>query len=209
MAGIIKGVQAIKSATESKPRAEFNWFKLEDNAAVKVKFLQELDYDADGYDEEKGVGFMVVVFEPPVKDGWKYRYKLEEEDEHLLPELGDWNRKTRLYINLLVNRGTDEEPDWKVEVWDASKTVAKQLVEYSNEMGGLTDGLWKIRRSGTGRETSYLFMSIPDKTDVNTDEYDTVNVEDRIFTRLTEEEIARWSSDEEDTSDSVGFGWDD
>lgn len=206
MAGIIKGVKEIQSATESKPRSQFNWFKLEDKQAVKVKFLQELDYDAEGYDEDKGVGFLAVVLQPPVTDGWKYRYVVDDDNEHLLREIGDWDRKSRLFINLLVNRGTDEEPDWQVEVWDASKTVAKQLVEYSNELGGITDGLWKVRRAGTGRDTSYLFMSIPDNSDVDPDEFEVVDIEERILSPLTEAEIAKFETeDDEAEDDSVSW----
>lgn len=208
--GLMKGVDAIRQATESKPRSAFNWFKLGDGEAVRVRFAQELDYNSPSYVEENGVGVMVRVIQPPTKDGWKHRFYVTDETEHLLEEVEDWEKKTRLFINVVVER----DGEWNLELWDASKSTAKTLLEYSAEEGAITDYVYKVRRSGSGRDTTYILLPQPKAETPDLDEFDLVDIENVILKELNEKDIAKFNEEaagdaEDDTSDSVGWMDDD
>lgn len=206
MSGIVKGASAMREAVKPRERlTSFDFFKLDDGKSVMVRFLQEIDNNSEHYNEDNGLAFLVYVINPPTADGWKYRFYVDEDNEHLLEEIGDWPKKGRLFISMLVNRGNDAEPEWKLELWDASKAVLRQLLEWSDDMGGITHKEFKVTRSGTGTSTTYILMpknETPD--DFSPADHEVVNVEERLLVRLTEADVAKYNGDDNGTDPDTG-----
>lgn len=205
MAGIVTGASAMREAVKPKERlTSFDFFKLDDGKSVMVRFLQEIDDQSEHYVEDNGLGFLAYVINPPTADGWKYRFFVDEDNEHLLEDIGDWPKKGRLFISMLVNRGNDADPEWKLELWDASKAVLRQLLEWSDDLGGITHKNFKVTRSGTGTSTTYILMpknDVPD--DYNAADHEVVDAQARLLTRLTPEDVARFNKTDESTDDNV------
>lgn len=178
---IVRGAGALLEATETKERKKINWFSLSPGKSVNVRFLQEIDYEVDGYNEDADVGALVLIHNPPGPDGFKYKYLVPDDLLGDLPD--DWQPKQRLYINLLV--------DGEVKLWDASKRTARQILEMSSEYGGLTERAFKITRHGGGTDTQYILMAKDKDGGVDVTEYldDIVRPED-ILTELTPEKLA-------------------
>lgn len=202
MSGIVKGAAAMREAVRPREQlAKFDFFKLDDGKSVQVRFLQEIDPACDGYSEENGLAFLAYILSPPTPDGWKYRYVVDEDNEQLLEDVGDWDRKGRLFINLLALRGDE----WKLELWDASKAVLRQLLEWSDDLGGITNREFKITRSGTQTATTYILMpkgAVPEDHDPTS--YDLVDAEERLLKKLTAEDVQRFAPANDDTtSDNV------
>ncbi len=146
--------------------------------------------------EEAGVSFIAVVLQPPVKEGWKYRYFLEEDSEGLLDEVGDWAKKPRFFTNLVVVKedGTEE-----LCIWDAQKQVGLDLVDWSDELGSITNRTFKVRRSGEGTDTKYMLMpQAEDSEPYDVTKHELVDIEERLLKPLTKEEIAKFAGSEKD-----------
>lgn len=199
--GVKRGIDALREATKPTERnfSEFNWFKLspkDGENTVMVRFLQELDEGADGYREDAGTAPVVVILEPPTPDGWKHRYVVSEDNEELLSQLSDWKFRTRLFINVAVER----DGEWQLELWDASQSVARQLIEFHSEEGGITNQNFKVRRVGKGTETQYMFFP-KGASDFDFDQFDTVDPEKVAFKELTQAVIDEFSGPSGGTSE--------
>lgn len=150
-----------------KPRVR--WLKLADGQAVKLRFVEELDEDSPSYLESRGLSLVVKEHTNP-KD---YRRKAVDtmesegrdwaEEMHRKDPKAGWRGRLRFYCNVLVDDGI-EEP--YVAIW--SMGVSKQsafntIREYALETGSISNLTWKVKRSGSGTETSYtLIPSAPD-----------------------------------------------
>jgi hypothetical protein len=150
-----------------KPRVR--WLKLTDGQAVKLRFVEELDEDSPSYLEGRGLSLVVKEHTNP-KD---YRRKAVDtmesegrdwaEEMHRKDPKAGWRGRLRFYCNVLVDDGI-EEP--YVAIW--SMGVSKQsafntIREYALETGSISNLTWKVKRSGSGTETSYtLIPSAPD-----------------------------------------------
>jgi hypothetical protein len=150
-----------------KPRVR--WLKLTDGQAVKLRFVEELDEDSPSYSEGRGLSLVVKEHTNP-KD---YRRKAVDtmesegrdwaEEMHRKDPKAGWRGRLRFYCNVLVDDGI-EEP--YVAIW--SMGVSKQsafntIREYALETGSISNLTWKVKRSGSGTETSYtLIPSAPD-----------------------------------------------
>lgn len=150
-----------------KPRVR--WLKLTDGQAVKLRFVEELDEDSPSYAEGRGLSLVVKEHTNP-KD---YRRKAVDtmesegrdwaEEMHRKDPKAGWRGRLRFYCNVLVDDGI-EEP--YVAIW--SMGVSKQsafntIREYALETGSISNLTWKVKRSGSGTETSYtLIPSAPD-----------------------------------------------
>lgn len=197
MAGLVTGIDAMQSALAPKKQyTKVNWFKIRDGQSLDVRFLQELDPAASGYDEAYGLAVIATVMSPNTEDGWKYRYVMLEEDEALIRATRDWQFKTRIYINVLV--------DGEVQVWDAPKSVAKNLLEYASEFGSITDRNYKVKRTGTGRDTQYIFMPKGETDFPDVDAERIFDAQTDVLRELTVDEVNRFSDvpvDSEDDED--------
>lgn len=170
---VVKGLANINALVDKpkydsdKPRVR--WLKLTDGQSVKIRFIEELDEDSPNYKEDRGLSVVVKEHTNP-KD---YRRKAIDtmesegrdwaEEMHRKDPKAGWRGRLRFYCNVLVDDGI-EEP--YVAVW--SMGVSKQsafntIREYAIETGSISNLQWKLKRSGSGTETSYtLIPSAPD-----------------------------------------------
>lgn len=170
---VVKGLANINALVD-KPRYDSDkprvrWLKLTDGQAVKIRFVEELDEDSPNYAEGRGLSVVVKEHTNP-KD---YRRKAVDtmesegrdwaEEMHRKDPKAGWRGRLRFYCNVLVDDGI-EEP--YVAIW--SMGVSKQsafntIREYAIETGSISNLTWKLKRSGSGTETSYtLIPSAPD-----------------------------------------------
>jgi hypothetical protein len=170
---VVKGLKNINALIDKpkydsdKPRVR--WLKLADGQAVKIRFIEELDEDSPSFNDSRGLSLVVKEHTNP-KD---YRRKAVDtmesegrdwaEEMHRKDPKAGWRGRLRFYCNVLVDDGI-EEP--YVAIW--SMGVSKQsafntIREYALETGSISNLTWKLKRSGSGTETSYtLIPSAPD-----------------------------------------------
>lgn len=170
---VVKGLANINALVDKpkydseKPRVR--WLKLTDGQSVKIRFIEELDEDSPNYSADRGLSLVVKEHTNP-KD---YRRKAVDtmesegrdwaEEMHRKDPKAGWRGRLRFYCNVLVDDGI-EEP--YVAIW--SMGVSKQsafntIREYAIETGSISNLQWKLKRSGSGTETSYtLIPSAPD-----------------------------------------------
>jgi len=180
--GIMKGLKAMEQAID-KPRATDNsggmkvrWVKIDDGQSAKVRFVNELDSDSPNYSEDRDLAIVVSEHTNPKDYKRKAVCTMDSEGRCYGCEMarketmedrkrgGSWRPRLRFYTNLLVDDGI-EEP--YVAVW--SQGVGKQsafnnIREYALETGSISNLAWKLKRQGTGTDTTYVLLpSAPDK----------------------------------------------
>ena len=170
--GFIKGLSAINEVLEQqKQRAaqsadyqKVEWLKLADGQAVKVRFVEELDEDSQGYDESRGLA--IVISEHTSPEDFRRKAVCTKDDDGRCfaceqapsaPKAGWWPR-LRYYANVIVDDGV-EAP--RVVVWSqgiSNQSAFTNIREYAMDMGAITNLTWKLKRNGMKTETSYLLM---------------------------------------------------
>jgi len=178
--GIVKGLKKISAhldaeeakfanrSSDGEERQKIKWFKLNDKEAVKVIFLQEMDEDSENYSEKNGLGFLAVEHAPNDLFPRKAICTIDEEgaclgcEKHREDYKAGWKQKTKLYINVLVDPGTGEEPFVAVlSQGNGPKSVTPHVIEQATEIGTITDKWFKIKRNGSGQtDTSYLLTPL-------------------------------------------------
>jgi hypothetical protein len=165
---IIKGIKEMEKALgKNRPvegGAKVRWLKVEDGQSVKVRFVNELDEDSPNYDASRGLAVIVKEHTNP-KD---YRRKAVDtmdtegrdwaEEMHRKDPKAGWAGRFRFYVNVLVDDGI-EEP--YMAIW--SQGVGKQsafntVKEYFLETGSISNLNWKLKRQGTGTDTTYVLL---------------------------------------------------
>lgn len=169
--GIVKGLKRINEHVAHE-EAKYNgsgenatkWFKLADKQSVKVVFLQELDPDSENFSAKNDLGFLAVEHVNP--KNWRRKAVCSADvgpcygcEQHGKNWKAGWKQKTRLYINVLVDDGTNEPYVAVLSQGNGPKSITPTLIEYAGEDGTITDKWFKIKRSGAGAtDTSYLLM---------------------------------------------------
>ncbi len=170
---VVKGLANINALLD-KPRYDENkpkvrWLKLADGQAVKIRFLEELDEDSANYSEDRGLAMVVKEHTNP-KDFRRRAVDTMEtegrdwaEEMHRKDPKAGWRGRLRFYCNVMVNDGI-EEP--YVAIWSmgvSKMSVFNTIREYAIETGSVSNMEWKLKRSGSGTDTSYtLIPSAPD-----------------------------------------------
>lgn len=153
--GIISGLSAIKSVIEERGSYEnVNERELTRNIAKNgertVRFVQELDESSPLYNEELGTGIVAVEYEHP-ELYWLRLADSHDSDGACWPAEHGWTQKISLYINVV-----DKETG---EVFYLSRSIlgglGQQIIESASDRGSLTDGVWKIKKTGEGMKTRY------------------------------------------------------
>jgi hypothetical protein len=172
--GIMKGLKAMEQAID-KPKSvegtgpKVRWLKMDDGQSVKVRFVNELDADSPNYDEVRDLAIVVSEHTNPKDYKRKAVCTMDSEGRCYGCEMarkepkGGWRARLRFYTNLLVDDGLE---DRYVAVW--SQGVGKQSAfnnvrEYALETGSVSNLNWKLKRQGTGTDTTYVLLpSAPD-----------------------------------------------
>lgn len=181
--GIMKGLKQMEKAMDrpsiSEGGSKVRWLKLEDGQSAKVRFVNELDEDSPNYDEARDLAIVVSEHTNP-KDYRRKAVCTQESEGRCFgcemarkePKSG-WRARFRFYTNLLVDDGLE---DPYVAVW--SQGVGKQsafntLKEYAIETGSISNRVWRMKRQGSGTDTTYILLP----GDPDTDKFDWKGIE--------------------------------
>ena len=170
--------------SESGPKAR--WLKLEDGQSVKIRFLNEVDADSKNYNTERGLAIVCAEHTNPKdyrrkcvctmdEEGRCYGCEMNRRD----PKAG-WKARLRYYTNVLVDEGTDEPyvAIWSQGVGPKSPTTTT-IVEYAGDTGSITNVIWRLKRTGTGTQTSYsLFPLTTDESSFDFKGLDLYNLDE-------------------------------
>lgn len=180
--GIMKGLKAMESlerpaATEGGTKVR--WLKLDDGQSAKVRFVNELDEDSPNFDAVRDLAIVVSEHTNPKDYKRKAVCTMDSEGRCFGCEMArkepksGWRARFRFYTNLLVDDGL-ENP--YVAVW--SQGVGKQsafntLKEYAIETGSISNRVWRMKRQGSGTDTTYILLP----GDPDTDKHDWSGIE--------------------------------
>lgn len=171
----ITGLANIKSLIDKPKGADgpkARWLKLEDGQSVKIRFLNEVDADSKNYDDVRGLAIVVAEHTNPKDYRRKAVCTMEEEGRCYGCEMNrrdpkaGWKARLRYYTNVMVDEGNDEPyvAIWSQGVGPKSPTTTT-IVEYAGDTGSITNVVWRLKRTGTGTQTSYsLFPLTTDDT---------------------------------------------
>lgn len=154
--GVITGLSAIKEALGSRPSTFENVSdkeltrNIQKNTERTIRFVQELDESSSLYNEELGLGVVAVEYQHPDLF-WLRLADSSDTDGASWPAEQGWEQKISLYINVVdVDTG---------EVFYLQRSIlgglGQQIVESASDRGSLTDGVWKIKKTGEGMKTRY------------------------------------------------------
>jgi hypothetical protein len=196
MGGIAKGLKAMEQAMGSANRStpdssglKVRWLKLEDGQSIKVRFINELDKDSQNYSEDRDLAIIVSEHTNPKdykrkavctneSDGRCFGCEMARKETAEDRKRGSWRPRLRFYTNLLVDDGL-ESP--YVAVW--SQGVGKQsafstIREYVMETGSVSNLTWRMKRQGTGTDTTYVLLPTnPDTEPFNWKDIQPYNLE--------------------------------
>jgi hypothetical protein len=153
--GIISGLSQIKSVIEERGSYENVTDReltrnIAKNGERTIRFVQELDESSALYNEAYGVGLVAVEYEHPDLY-WLRITDSSDEDGGCWPAEQGWTQKINLYVNVI-----DVETK---EVFYLSRSVlgglGLQIIESASDRGTITDGVWKIKKTGEGMKTRY------------------------------------------------------
>lgn len=153
-----------------------SYLKLKDGQQVRLRFLQELDPKASGYNEELGLAFYTMVHSAPgnfkksaecTKDSEGACWACEQvdtsgvwKDDKGKDASWKWKPKGRLYVNVLVT-DSDGQSVKVLQQGLSDKHIANNLIENAEEYGSITDRDYKLKRKGDGmNNTSYTLTSL-------------------------------------------------
>lgn len=182
LANIKNLIDKPKSADGPKAR----WLKLEDGQSVKIRFLNEVDADSKNYNQDRGLAIVVAEHTNPKDYKRKCVCSMDEEGRCFGCEMNrrdpkaGWKARLRYYTNVLVDEGTDEPyvAIWSQGVGPKSPTTTT-IVEYAGDTGSITNVVWRLKRTGTGTQTSYsLFPLTTDDTAFDFNGLDLYNLDE-------------------------------
>lgn len=171
----INGLKALKKKMESRPKVSNNddgplFISLKDGESVKVRFLQELDSDAETYDERRGT--MTIVEEHSNPAHFRRRAVCTAEDgacwaceQTSNPDNGRrWRPKLRFYANVLVRNPDGEDRVQILNRGFSDRDIGPGIVEVVEEFGQITDRDFKISRKGSGlSDTTWTILPLAPK----------------------------------------------
>jgi hypothetical protein len=169
----------------NRPKANyFNWKhnrNKEDKNTVYGRFLQEFDDSVDTYREDRGLPIRVVEHTAPGKQGYLRRATCTAEDggecypceRHPEDRKLGWGQKKNFYTWFLVDYQDGEGPQPVVISRSFGSAFVDDLIEFveEDENNRITDKMFKITRSGAGKETKWKLreakgVELYDDTDV-------------------------------------------
>jgi len=169
--GIVKGLNAMNNILDrpsySSDRQKGRWVKLGDGQSVKIRFLQELDPDSKNYDSAYGAGFIAVEHTNPVDYRRKALCSADDQgrcygcEQHRKDMKAGWKGRSRLYINVLVDDGTEDPYVAILSQGSGPKSATPEVIQYAGETGSITDVVWRLKRTGEKTDTNYSIIPLP------------------------------------------------
>lgn len=222
--GIVKGLKDLNKALD-KPQssgeggAKGRWLKIEDGESLKIRFLQELDPDSPHYDQKLGLGFIAVEHTNPKDYRRKALCSIDDQgkcwacEQHKKDYKAGWKGRQRLYINVLVDDGKEDPYVAILSQGHSGKTITPTLIEYANEMGSISNLMWRVKRTGSKTDTSYTAIPLAkdekdfDKSGFELFELETVAVRDLPYDQQEAFYLHGDGEKSEDSSTSSSLDW--
>lgn len=169
--GLAKGLKELNKAIDKPSYSEGDgtkarWVKIEDGDSVKIRFLQELDPDSAEYNEKNGLGFIANEHTNPGDYRRKALCSMDDQgkcygcEQHRKDYKKGWKARARLYINVLVDDGKEEPYVAILSQGSSGKSVTPTLIEYAGEVGNISNLVWRVKRIGKDKETSYTIIPL-------------------------------------------------
>ena len=96
------------------------------------------------------------------------------------PKAG-WGGRNRFYVNVLVDDGME---DPYIAVWSqglGKQSAVHTLLEYTSDTGSISNLTWKIKRQGTGTDTTYVLLpTAPDTEPFDWSPYELFTLENVV-----------------------------
>jgi hypothetical protein len=154
-----------KPKSSDGPKAR--WLKLEDGQSVKIRFVNEVDADSKSYNPDMGLAIVVAEHTNPKDYKRKAICTMDEEgrcygcEMHRRDPKAGWKARLRYYTNVIVDNGADEPfvAIWSQGVGPKSPTTTT-IIEYAGDAGSITNVSWRLKRTGTGTQTSYSLFPL-------------------------------------------------
>jgi len=168
--GIVKGLsanRALDKPSSGGDGARGRWLKINDGQSVKIRFLQELDPDSPSYDTTAGAGFIAVEHTNPSDYRRKALCSIDDQgrcygcEQHRKDMKAGWKGRSRLYINVLVDDGTEDPYVAILSQGSGPKSATPEVIQYAGETGSITNVVWRLKRAGMGTETNYSIIPLP------------------------------------------------
>jgi hypothetical protein len=184
--GVITGLSAIKEALSTRPTTFENVSEkeltrnIQKNTERTIRFVQELDESSSLYNADYGVGIVAVEYQHPELFWLRIADSSDTDGSCWAAEQG-WEQKISLYINVVdVDTG---------EVFYLSRSIlgglGQQIVESASDRGSLTDGVWKIKKTGEGMKTRYSLNLISIDSDaVSVDTSDLIDFRKNVINEI-------------------------
>jgi hypothetical protein len=187
-----KQAQAAKEREDRLNAPKVEYLNLNDGQSVRVRFLQEVDPESEGYDKARGTGTLAVEHVVYVKSLRRmYRASCTIEDEGRCygcerARAGDkeFGQKRNYYINALVDFMDGEEPRTMIVSRGMGSTFFAQLIEEvepdvpDGQPNSLTELNYKITRKGSGTDTKWLLKALPKDAPLDDSEAVVHNIDD-------------------------------
>lgn len=197
--GFIKGLAGIQQELAKRPAAQSfedvpkaTWLSIKANESVKLVFLQELDEGSPNYLESNGVGIFALQHANP--NNWKKTAKCTADEGECYGCSQGWRSKVLLYINVLVDNGTDEP---YVAIWSRALgkgSVAQSLLDMAADEdfdNSVTDKTFKFSRTGSTKDdTTYSLNPTPKPHGLDLSKYELYDLEKYVFTVSPERQEA-------------------
>ncbi|ASZ74914.1 single strand DNA binding protein [Rhodococcus phage Trina] len=164
-----------RQADRDLPKA--TWFTIpKDGSALKIRFLQELDDQAENYDKKAGTFLGAVEHQAPGPKGFLSRALDTTETDpegrdfavEMLAKTGDndWRARENFYINVAVERDGKVQPE--IMSRNLHSTFVKTLVRKYERSGGkgITGRTFEIFKQGSGPQTQWILEDLNEDLDI-------------------------------------------
>lgn len=182
--------QKRKQRAQDGDAGRVRYLKLKDKEAVKVIFLQELSADSPNYSQKNDLGVLAVEHVNPSDYRRHAECTIDDEgacfgcEQHKADYKAGWRQKNKLYINVLVDDGTEEPYVAILSQGNGPKSVTPALIEQASEFPSITDTWYKIKRNGAElSNTSYVLTRLGEH-DKNVEDYEVNNLEERVIRQV-------------------------
>jgi len=169
--GIVTGLAAMNKQmerpTSSSDGQKGRWLQLKDGQSVKIRFMQELDADSPSYTEKAGLGFIAVEHTNPKDYKRKALCTIEDQgrcfgcEQHRRDPKAGWKGRSRLYANVLVDDGEEEQYVAIFSQGAGPKSATPEIIQYAGETGSITNVIWRLKRTGEKTDTNYSIIPLP------------------------------------------------
>jgi hypothetical protein len=185
--GIVKGLTALNK-TLDKPSytsdgVKGRWVKLNDGQSVKIRFLQELDPDSPNYVKDNGVGFIAIEHTNPSDYRRKALCSIDDQgrcfgcEQHRKDPKAGWKGRSRMYINVLVDDGTEDPYVAILSQGSGPKSATPEVIQYAGETGSISNVVWRLKRTGERTDTNYSIIPLPTSDVKSSEEHELFDLE--------------------------------